>query len=568
MKKVGIYFLVFILSIVIFLVGFNYDTGVEPNEFYNVYLKDELIGTIKSKEELENYIDAQATIIRKNIFEYQKKIDAINDFESIALKNSVEGLTNLEKAQNILQKKVEYGLTDLNYENINKYIQEKMYDIPSFEIKSMEEYIENNDIYNRVDHVYVPTGIEIKKVYTYNTDIINVEEIYKKIISKENCTVAGFKYTIKSNVDGVDDITLYTLDTDIFKDSIEKVITIFVDDDAYELYKKNQQKEIVTTGSIIENIYIDEDITYKAVSIPVDEKIYTDSNDLSAYLLYGDKFEQKVVNVKNGDSIESLAFENQISVQEFLIFNTQYTSRDNLLVPGTEVRISTIDPKIQVVVETYEVEDKETPFSVVEQYDGNLSQGSIIVTQEGENGLERVSQNVKLVNGQITYVDPADKEPLKAPVSKIINIGTKYIPNVGSLSSWGFPVDGGYTISSYYGYRLAVFGEGNFHSGVDLAGTGYGSNVYATNNGEIIEMGYTSSGLGYYIVINHNNGYYSVYGHLSGFASNISNGSTVSRGQVIGYVGSSGWATGPHLHFEIRTCPGYSCHINPMPFIF
>ena len=242
MKKIGIYFLVFIVSVVIFLVGFDYNTNVDPNELYNVYLKDELIGTINSKDELEKYIDNQATIIRKNILEYQNKIDAINDFDEISQKFSVVGETNLEKAKTILNNKNEYGLTDLNYENLKKYVQEKMYEIPQSEKESMEKYIENNEIYNKVDHVFVPMGIEIKKVYTFSSDVLDVQEIYKRIIAKENCTVAGYKYVIKSNIDGKDDITLYTLDTDIFSAAIEKVITIFVDDDEYELYKKNQQK--------------------------------------------------------------------------------------------------------------------------------------------------------------------------------------------------------------------------------------------------------------------------------------------------------------------------------------
>ena len=53
---------------------------------------------------------------------------------------------------------------------------------------------------------------------------------------------------------------------------------------------------------------------------------------------------------------------------------------------------------------------------------------------------------------------------------------------------------------------------------------------------------------------------------MSGFAKGLSLGSTVSRGQTIGYVGSSGWATGPHLHFEIRNCPKYACVTNPLSY--
>ena len=356
--------------------------------------------------------------------------------------------------------------------------------------------------------------------------------------------------------------------TDIMKDAIEHLITIFVDDDTYEKYKTNSQPEITSTGSIIEKIYVDEEITYKAVNVSIEEKIYTNPTDLSAYLLVGDNYEQNTVQVKQGDSIESISFDNKISVQEFLIFNNEYTSRDNLLVPGTEAVISKIDPKIQIVVENYEVVDKETEYATVEQYDENMLQGNILVVQEGENGLERVSQNVKTVNGQINYVDPVSKETIKSSVSKIINIGTRYIPTVGSTTSWGWPTDSGYTISSYYGYRPAIFGEGNFHSGIDIAGTGYGSNVYASNNGVVARIGYTEDGLGYNIIIDHNNGFFSVYGHMSGFAPGLTLGSTVERGSVIGYVGSSGWATGPHLHFEIRTCISYSCHTNPWPFLF
>ena len=238
-----------------------------------------------------------------------------------------------------------------------------------------------------------------------------------------------------------------------------------------------------------------------------------------------------------------------------------------MLVAGTDVIISKVDPKIQIVVETYEVVDKETNYSTVERYDETLSQGSVIVSEQGKNGLERVTQNVKSVNGEITYVEPISKETIASPIPRVINIGTKYVPNVGSTASWGWPTNSGYTISSYYGYRLSVFGEGDFHSGLDIAGTGYGSPIYATNNGtiEVIkDLGRTSYGK--HIIINHNNGYYTLYAHMSSWNPKLTKGSTVARGDIIGYVGSSGWATGPHVHYEIRTCPSYSCITNPLRF--
>lgn len=563
MKKIGLYFLVFILSIVVLLLGFDYQINKQPNIYYKVYLDEEYIGIIESKKELENYINNQADVIRNNIKKYSLIVDSIDTLDKFS--DGTGLYNNLDKAKYILTNKESLNLSDSDIESLNFYINENLSIYSASEIEEMRQYISENEIYDYVDNIYIPNGIEIKKVYTYYSNTMSVPAIYKKIISKKSCTIAGYKFTIKS--DSQDDIEIYTIDTDTFSDAIENLITIFVDENLYNKYKSNSQDDIQTMGSILENIYVQEDITYKAVNISVEEKIYTDATDLSAYLLYGDNFSEKIVQVQPGDSIESISFDNQISVQEFLIFNKKYKSRDNLLVSGTDVVISKVDPKIQIVVESYEVVDKETNFSVIEQYDESMSQGSVIVTQEGQNGIERVTQNVKSVNGEITYVDPVDKETIKSSVSKIISIGTKYIPNVGSTTSWGWPTNSGYTFSSYYGYRLSVFGEGNFHSGLDIAGTGYGSPVYAANNGVIETMkdlGNTSYGK--HIIINHNNGYYTLYAHMSGFAPGISVGSTVSRGQIIGYIGTSGWATGPHLHYEIRTCAKYSCITNPLNY--
>jgi len=566
MKKINKYFIVLIFSVIIFLFGFNHKDNIPPNTLYEVYLDSELIGTIESREELENYINNQADMIRKNLKDYQLKVDSIDTYNRYKSFGGTENYNNdKEKINYLIINQDLLNVTEKEIEELKFYQQEQLYNLDSLELDEMKKYIKENNIYLHAMEVYTPNGIEIKKIYTYEKNILTIEQTYKKIIEKKSCSIAGYKFIIKSDNKEKDDIIIYTLDTDIFTKAIEDLITIFIDEKVYVNYKKNNQPEIVTTGSRIEKVYIEEDITYKAVNISVDEKIYTNSTDLSAYLLYGDTYKERIVTVKQGDSIESITFDNQISVQEFLIFNEEYTSRDNLLVPGTDVIISTVDPKIQVVSEYYEVVDKESEYAVQEQYDENLTQGTIVITQEGKNGVDRVSQNVKSINGVIAYIDPVEKQTIQSSIPRIISIGTKYIPNVGSTNSWGWPTNMGYTISSYYGYRLAVFGEGNFHSGIDIAGTGYGSPVYASNNGtiEILrDLGNTSYGR--YIMINHNNGYYSLYAHMSYFKEGLSVGSTVSRGDIIGYVGSSGWSTGPHLHYEIRTCAAYSCTTNPL----
>ena len=120
--------------------------------------------------------------------------------------------------------------------------------------------------------------------------------------------------------------------------------------------------------------------------------------------------------------------------------------------------------------------------------------------------------------------------------------------------AWPLPYDGVY-LSSYYGYRYhPIDGDWRYHSGIDISMSGaYGKNIIATRAGTVILSSLESeSGTGYgnYIIIDHGDGYTSLYGHCSELL--VSEGQTVSRGQIIAKVGSTGWSTGPHLHFEVR----------------
>ena len=117
--------------------------------------------------------------------------------------------------------------------------------------------------------------------------------------------------------------------------------------------------------------------------------------------------------------------------------------------------------------------------------------------------------------------------------------------------SWGYPVGGSTYISSGYGNRSASISGWSFHGGIDIAGGSiYGRPVYASRGGTVIAAVYGNTGYGNYVIIDHGDGYASLYGHCSSLA--VSTGQTVSKGQHIANVGSTGNSTGPHLHFEIR----------------
>ena len=140
------------------------------------------------------------------------------------------------------------------------------------------------------------------------------------------------------------------------------------------------------------------------------------------------------------------------------------------------------------------------------------------------------------LSGRLTHAFESGLSPLS---------GDNWVDMADAPSLW--PVVG--PITSSFGERLDPFnGEGAFHSGIDLSAT-FRTAVRATADGFVLTSGLVS-GYGREILIDHGHGIETLYGHLSGFA--VSTGEQVKRGQIIGYVGTSGRSTGPHLHYEVR----------------
>jgi len=111
------------------------------------------------------------------------------------------------------------------------------------------------------------------------------------------------------------------------------------------------------------------------------------------------------------------------------------------------------------------------------------------------------------------------------------------------------PVNDAIMRSGFGGRRHPILGYIKMHTGVDWA-TAYGTPIFASGNGVLEKVG-PEGGYGKYIRIKHNNGYETAYGHMSAFAKGMEVGKRVRQGQVIGFVGSTGQSTGPHVHYEI-----------------
>lgn len=118
-----------------------------------------------------------------------------------------------------------------------------------------------------------------------------------------------------------------------------------------------------------------------------------------------------------------------------------------------------------------------------------------------------------------------------------------------ATGTWGWPCPSCYYITSRVGNRYHPISKvWKYHSGLDI-GAQYGAAIVAADGGTVSWCG-EKGGYGECVMIDHGNGYYTLYGHMSGYA--VSYGQVVSKGDTIGYVGSTGYSTGPHLHFEIR----------------
>ena len=486
LKKIPYIMILLLLTILLLVLGFDHKNQYEPNTFYQVYLQDEVLGVIRSKSDLEKYIDKAGETIKKDL---------------------------------------------------------------------------------GVSTVYAPNGIKIEKLTTYTSDVITVSDIYEMIQKRESFTVKGYQFTIrkKNEETGKETISyIYTTSKNIFTEATTEFLETYVGDNIYQAFINGDVVEINGTGRRTENIYIAESITVKERYIPTTEKIYTNSRELAQFLLFGNNIQKKEYSIKAGETLAQIAYNNEISIDELILSNPEFSKENFLVFAGQKITIGIPDPQLSAVLEEYVVFDQSTSYNTVEVYDNTINIGQIEVRQNGKNGVMRITQKTKTVNGIITYIDPVSKIELEPAVDKIVALGNRYVPSVGTVTGWRWPTDSGCTITSPYGYRKDPFtGKRSFHGAIDIAGLGYNANIYAVTNGVVYKKGKDDTN-GYYITIDHNNGYYTQYNHMIR-QSKLSVGATVAKGDVIGYIGSSGAATGPHVHFAVWIgIPFRGQRIDPM----
>ncbi len=261
------------------------------------------------------------------------------------------------------------------------------------------------------------------------------------------------------------------------------------------------------------------------------------------------------------DDKTTTEFANDVVVKSGDFTDSQIMSAEDI--------INAADGKFSIALSTDIVYTREIKYEEKTEYDDSETSSYEEVKTEGQNGKEKVTVRTTFTDGVQTDAVETDVEVLKEAVDKVVVRGSKdgvYSSNESSSSSsdssssgtFSWPLSYTHNITSLYEWRW-----GRMHWGIDISDGGvYGQPISASDGGTVIHSGDLGDGYGNYVIIDHGNGYQTLYGHCSSLA--VSSGQYVSKGETIGYVGSTGNSTGPHLHFEIIY---NSNKLDPLQFV-
>lgn len=250
--------------------------------------------------------------------------------------------------------------------------------------------------------------------------------------------------------------------------------------------------------------------------------------------------------VEEGDAPSLISDKFEIPLSQLVANNPDIL--DSLLI-GQEIVIARAEPFLSVQqrrIETYTV---DLPYSTENIEDATLLKGQTSVVREGEAGTARVKAEVTYINDIETERTEISREVLQEPVNAQVKVGTKmFMQNYGGgsvSSNFIWPAPGTYISNYFWGYSGYTYA----HGALDFAGS-YGTPIYASAPGTVTYAGFTPYGYGRHIIISHGGGVQTLYAHNS--MNVVKVGDVVEQGQLIGYVGMTGNATGNHCHFEIR----------------
>lgn len=307
--------------------------------------------------------------------------------------------------------------------------------------------------------------------------------------------------------------------------------------------------DVYRTGSPNETVAFESTITYEP-GLYLSESI-VDEDDIIKTIT-SKKNVATYYTAVSGDSPIAITDKLGMTISEMAALNPGF-SETTMVYIGDKFLITQEEPYLAVTVTRTEIYNENTPYETEYYDDSTKYQGSSVVTQDGEYGVDRVTADVSYINGVEVRRKILNRVTVEDPTPKQVAMGTKAPPTDADYSiqkvevgQMYWPVggaNGGLISEMPYGYG-GYYG----HKGLDISAS-YGTPIYAAESGTVILSKWYGD-YGNCIMIEHDNGIVTLYGHASYL--HVYAGQRVTQGQQIADVGSTGRSTGNHLHFEVR----------------
>ncbi|MBE6022109.1 MAG: M23 family metallopeptidase [Cellulosilyticum sp.] len=286
---------------------------------------------------------------------------------------------------------------------------------------------------------------------------------------------------------------------------------------------------------IVRNVYVNQDTILDEAQ--AEEELLQAKHEIVDYALV------------EGDNVWDLAMQYDTTPERIMELNPDIEDQTTMQI-GQVIKLEKASPILSITTVEEATFKQLIPAEIQYVEFSHLYAGETQVYQEGSDGLKEITVAVTKVNGEEVSREAISEKVLSEPVIKVIGYGVKEKPaedvvvKSNGSSNLIHPLKGAGYISSTYGSRW-----GGFHKGIDFAASS-GTPIYASAGGKVIYSGYNSGGYGNLVIIEHSDGYQTYYAHCSRLYVNV--GDSVSQGERIAGVGTTGDSTGNHLHFEVR----------------
>ena len=300
--------------------------------------------------------------------------------------------------------------------------------------------------------------------------------------------------------------------------------------------------DVDTDEDILNTITYMKDLQVEAYVICVDdeETVTLESESVAKELL--SEIQNEYAAASTGAVIDEVSYDQKVEIRPSYCLLGDIWNRSDAKKVLQGNKEGTDEPLITIRSTETATYTEAVAYDVQYIDNASLYEGETEIKSQGSEGTDLIVATVERVNGQEVARTVVSTTRITEPVAEVQYRGTKPIPATQGTGAFQYPL-ASYTISSYFGMRW-----GTLHTGVDLAAP-MGSKIYASDGGTVTFAGWKGS-YGYLVIISHGGLFETYYAHCSKIL--VSVGENVYQGQNIALVGSTGYSTGPHCHFEVR----------------